>query len=379
MSQSIDDQAEFRYRCISVSQRPRDSGAPDQVLFAAPATEILRWAHVERLTVKGSGAQRLKNNAKVRAIARFLKRDSRNTIPNAVTIALQSVEIVKSAGGSEEVVIHPADGNVVIDGQHRLFGMSEFASDMLANVVAIVKPDDTEIAFQFLVINNKVTKVPADHIRLLTIQVDQGELSERLKSARIGQGQAALVAVVDNSDDSPFYQSVIWPTEDASEGGRLNLVRPASIEVALSAISQKSLPGLDDEDSLIGFFFALWQPIKDRWAELWQANSKLLGKVGLVTMTQFLIDDMTPLIDRNSIDPTDPDSVSAEVNRILDNMDPQFWLSEWTDSSLDTTAGRKIVVEALTRMRRNMSRGMQWSEEVGLIADPFEDEGDGAS
>lgn len=371
MSDATQSPESFRYRCISVAQRPGDSQVPRQVLFAAPAHEILKWAHVERLTLRGTGAQRLKNNAKVRAIARFLRLDSRNTIPTAVTIALQEAEIESSDDGSEWVIIRPAESNVVIDGQHRLYGMSEFSETMPANVVAIVHPDDTEIAFQFLVINYKVTKVSADHIRLLTTQVNEGELSERLKSARIVQSQAALIYVVDISDDSPFFRSVIWPTEDADEDGRMNLVRPASIEVALSSISQKDLPGLnDDTDALIEFFYALWRPIKDRWPELWTKGSKLLSKVGLVTMTQFLVDDITPLIDRNSIDPTDPGSVSAEVNQILENMDPQFWASEWTESGLDTTAGRRLVVDALTKMRRNVARRALWSEDVSLISDP---------
>lgn len=357
----------YTYNCISVVQR-LDGGAPRQVLFSAPAHEILEWAHVERLTVAGSGTQRLKNKAKVRAITRFLMRDPRNTIPNAVTVALEDVEIHGEENGPGKVTIRSAEGNVVIDGQHRLYGMSEFSADMQANVVAIVRPDDTEIAFQFLVINNKVTKVSPDHIRLLTIQVDEGALSERLKTARIGQGQAALVAVVDGADDSPFYESVVWPTEDALEGGRTNLVRPASIEVALSSISQKNLPGLDNDDSLTGFFFATWQPIKDKWPELWNDGSKLLGKVGLVTMTQFLVDDMTPLIDRYMVDPTDPDSVTEEVSHILEHIDPRFWSSDWTESSLDTTAGRRIVVEALTKMRRNLAQDKPWSEGVALIA-----------
>ena len=42
--------------------------------------------------------------------------------------------------------------------------MNKFSGDTLVNVVALLNPDEMEIAFQFLVINNKVAKVPADHI-----------------------------------------------------------------------------------------------------------------------------------------------------------------------------------------------------------------------
>lgn len=364
------DAKTYTYSCISVVQR-HDGEVPRQVLFSAPAQEILEWARVDRLTIApaDSGNQRLLNKAKVRAIARFLKGDARNTIPNAVTIALADADIEGEEEGPGILTIRPSDGNVVIDGQHRLFGMSEFSPEMPANVVAIVGPDDTEIAFQFLVINNKVTKVSPDHIRLLTSQLDQGALSERLKTARLGQGQAALVVIVDNADDSPFYESVIWPTEDATSGDRKNLVRPASIEVALSSISSKHLPGIEEDDALIGFFFALWQPVKERWPQLWTENSKLLGKVGLVTLTQFLVDDLAPLVDREMVFPSDPDSVTAEVkDRILTSLDPGFWSSDWTESSLDTTAGRRIVVDALTKMRRNVVAGRPWSDDIALIA-----------
>jgi hypothetical protein len=50
------------------------------------------------------------------------------------------------------------------------------------------------------------------------------------------------------------------------------------------------------------FFFTLWKAVKEAWPSLWQSGSKLLSKVGVVTMTTFVIDDLTPLADRGTID-----------------------------------------------------------------------------
>lgn len=365
----------YSYPAIYTRQRGADSRGVLLATFTAPVGDVVKWASVQRLNVEGKGHQRLRNKAKVRAISRFLALDSRNTIPTAITVALRGLAVdgTQELGACDSISIPDSDEPIglVIDGQHRLFGMEEFDPTLKVNVVALINPSDEEIAFQFMVINNKASKVSTDHLKLLALQYPEAALGERLKTARMTLGRhASLVGVVDNSEDSPFYRSVEWPVEDVAGDPRVNLVLPAAVEQSLGTIAQKNLPDLADDDALLEFFFTLWRSVKEAWPADWAQGSKLLSKVGVVTLTTFVVDDLTPLADRGSIDLADPDEVAAEVRQILDDLTPAFWTSEWTAKSLDTSAGRKLVVDALTQVRRNRRRGNPWYADVDLIDTP---------
>ena len=292
----------FRYPAIFSQQRPGPD-APIFACFTASVGEVRKWTSIDRISHGGTGHQRLKNDSKVKTIARFLELDDRNTIPTAITVALRLPDLANYSFDtcSEISIPEVADGaeapGVVIDGQHRLFGISAFNEMMKVNVVALVNPTDDEIAFQFLVINNKATKVQTDHIKFMRLKLSEGELNERLKSARMNfSRQASLVGVVDGSVDSPFFKSIIWPTEVTSGEARNELVLPAAIEQAIAVIAQRGLPDLADDDALLEFFFTLWSRVKHHWPSLWHAGSPLLSKVGVVTLTTFVIDDLIPLI-----------------------------------------------------------------------------------
>ena len=211
---------------------------------------------------------------------------------------------------------------------------------------------------------------------LLALNYKEEALDARLRSARLVlHRHASLVGVVDNSPDSPFENAVIWPTEEASENtARHNLVRPAAVEQALVAISKKSLPDLRDDDALLEFFFTLWSTVRTKWEDLWQPKSTLLSKVGVVTLTTFVIDDLAPLADRGQVDLSDPSSIEKEVADILDNLEPEFWQTEWTAKSLDTSAGRRLVIDDLIQIRRNIRRKQRWNTDLSLVGSGTSDE-----
>ncbi|WP_419921881.1 DGQHR domain-containing protein [Candidatus Poriferisodalis sp.] len=368
----------YEYPAIYTKQRG-DNG-PLLASFVAPAGDIAAWAEVSRLRHDSTGHQRLRSASRVRAIERFLQQDLRNTIPTALIVALHLPNMPDRSIGTCSTISIPHDPEVkpglVIDGQHRMYGVDAFDSKLPLNVVALINPEDEEIAFQFLVINSKASRVPTDHVKLLALQYEQDDLANRLKTARMVLGRHALVGVVDGSPDSPFYKSVVWPTEpSAADSERIDLVRPASIEQALAAIAKKNHPDLEDDDSLLEFFFTLWTTVRDRWPDLWTSESKLLQKVGIVTLTMFVIEDLVPISDRGDLNLADPDEVREEiVGNILQNLNPAFWRREWSARSLDTSAGRQLVVDALTTVRRNMHRGVTWDTDVRLVADGDQDD-----
>ena len=361
----------FEYPAIFSKQRDTE-GAPLSACFTAPVGQIRRFTAFDHLSTTGTGHQRLKNASKVKALTRFLELDARNTIPTALIVALRLPDIDEPALDRCSVLripdIDPPPG-VVIDGQHRIFGIHDFDDNLRVNVVALINPEDDEIAFQFLVINQKVTRVPTDHLKLLTLQYSESDLKERLRSARmVLHPHTSLVGIVDDSPDSPFEKAVIWPTGETTEDtGRKNLVRPAAVEQALASISQRNLPDLRDDDPLLEFFFTLWSTAKTKWPELWHTDSRLLSKVGVVTLTSFIIEDLAPLADRGQVDLSDPSSIEKEVGDILDNLEPDFWTTEWTAKSLDTSAGRRLVIDDLIQIRRNVLRGLPWSTDLSLV------------
>ena len=360
------------YEYPAIFSRQRAGGGPLVASFVAPAGDVAAWAEVDRLKHEGTGHQRLRSESRVRAIARFLQ-EERNTIPTALVVALQIPGLEEPPTGECATIAIPADVDprpgLVIDGQHRMYGVEMYDPGLPLNVVALINPGDEEIAFQFLVINGKASKVPTDHVKLLALQYAEKDLADRLQTARMVLGRHTFVGIVDNSPESPFHLSVEWPKEPTdADADRANLVRPASIEQAVAAIQKKNLPDLAHDDSLIEFFFTLWRAVRDRWPDLWTPTSKLLQKVGLVTLTTFVIEDLVPLADRGDIDLADPDATRKEIDdNILNYLDPEFWEREWAAKSLDTSAGRQLVVDALTTMRRNLRRGANWDADLQLL------------
>ena len=368
------------YKYSAIFSRQRAGTGPLLASFVAPAGDVAAWAEVNRLKHEGTGHQRLWSESRVRAIARFLQQDERNTIPTALVVALQIPDLGEPPTGECATITIPADADprpgLVIDGQHRMYGVEAYDPQLPLNIVALINPEDEEIAFQFLVINSKASKVPTDHVKLLALHYAEEDLADRLKTARMVLGRHTFVGVVDNSPESPFYKSVEWPTKSTdADADRMSLVCPASVEQAVAAIQKKNLPDLANDDSLIEFFFTLWRAVGDRWPDLWTPSSKLLQKVGLVTLTTFVIEDLVPLADRGDIDLSDPEATRKEIeDNILNYLDPEFWKREWAAKSLDTSAGRQLVVEALTTMRRNVRRRANWDADLQLLVEAAQNE-----
>ncbi len=177
------------YRYGGFEFRQRGGKAPLLVVFYAPVAEVLLWAHVGQLGPKQTGPQRERKEARVTAIANFLAADDRNTIPTPVILAFDKgkakFDKAKGGGGSGagHLVIKKSDGYVaeIVDGQHRLYGMEAFDPSTNVAVVGLLEADDVERAFQFLVINNKSSRVPATHTKALLAKMQKTALSARLR------------------------------------------------------------------------------------------------------------------------------------------------------------------------------------------------------
>lgn len=136
-------------------------------MFQAPAADVNAWTDVDRLSPTNKlGPQREPKKSRISSIKKFFADNPENTIPTAIVVGLRGVT-VEADGNVSRIRFETIDGQpkpgLVIDGQHRLRGLQAAGDSTLVPIVAILEATDLEMAFQFLVINNKSAKVPPDH------------------------------------------------------------------------------------------------------------------------------------------------------------------------------------------------------------------------
>ncbi|WP_322089442.1 DGQHR domain-containing protein [Burkholderia sp. BCC1999] len=364
------------YPCIVFSQRQEEE-APRFCVFRAPVGEVISWTTIPRLSPEDTeGIQRARNNFKVRAIRKFLVDDKRNTIPTAIVLTFTpgsyTLSPVDGQADFQKLTIDPEnrDGVFVVDGQHRLYGLNEFNPESEVPVVAILDSTNEEKAFQFIVINNKVSKVAPDHIRALSLNFTDSDGNEglegRLKTARLSLSRnISYVGAANESDESPFRGIVALPAVPEEN----QIVVPAAIESSIAYIQSKKLRQLVDEDSEYEFFISMWSTIKEAWSSAFSKTSKLLSKVGVLSMTKYVVDtvDFMASFSDHDFNLSNSDDVTKAVKRVLALQDEQFWLADWSISISDTKSVRDEIDETLKNIQQNMRYKQPWYTDLKII------------
>jgi len=362
----------YEYDAFVFHQRA-DNRGPLLTLFHAPAGQVAEWADVDRLGPDNRMApQREPKKSRINSIVRFFGDDPQNTIPTAIVVGLRGVNLV-GTGGVRKLHLETREGRphpgLIIDGQHRLRGLERVDPNTIVPIVGIVEASDLEMAFQFLVINNKSAKVPLDHLRALALNYPTEQLETRLKTARLAlNSNLGSVGVLDEDPDSPFRGMVAWPNNPPGQ----RIVVPAAIEAMASEARSLGFGELEDLDSLNSFLIAMWCVIKEEWGDLFVVDSKLLSKVGLTCMTQFVCSTIktwarNPRL-RSQVDPGDPDKVRAITSDVLATLDPLFFMADWSSSSYDTRAGRDLVMSDLETLSFNKANDDAWYEGLKVIS-----------
>jgi len=366
MAKPSSNEASKTYACTFFSQRDNNA-APSFCVFAASAGDVLEWSDIERLGPGVKGIQRRENIAKRKQIAKFFENEA-NTIPTAVIIALDQSKV----SADENQLTIPITGGpkkpgLVIDGQHRLLGISDFDKEIKVPVVAIMNATDIEKAFQFLVINNKGSKVSQNHIKALALTFKPKDLSLRLKAAKIALDSERLGHVeIINGEGSPFAHRVDFPTTK----GKQKKVVPEAFERSLQYIESLNLPKLDDHDVQRDFFVAIWKAIVAAWGDAaFSDNCKLTEKVGVICMSRFVVDRLAAMadLDELDLDLSDFAEVATQVTKMLKRQTIEFWNAKWKGSGYDTALGHTKVLEALVRISRNIKDGREWETDVDIV------------
>lgn len=356
--------------------RQRGEFAPEVVVFCAPVGKILEFAAVEELTPSTRGPQREQKKARVVAIKKFLDADPKNTIPTALILAFMpgKAKFKSSQGGVLTVDWQAGAAATVVDGQHRLFGIASYDPTMEVAVIGLLDADHVERAFQFLVINNKSSKVPATHTKALLAQMKATSLAKRLKGARLSFDAEGIkdVDLVNSDPDSPFYNTVDWTTTPKPN----RFVQATAIELSLSYLSGLQLVEFEDRDVRRSVFLTIWKTVKATWPKLWKKDSRLVSKVGIFCLTRFVADRISQWADNDDleIEVTDLSEIETQTKKILSYMDQRFWTAPWAEKSsggFDTNQGRDRVLSALTQLFRNGRKDLDWYTDIDIV-DPTE-------
>ncbi len=352
--------------------RQRDQLAPEIVVFCAPVGQIQEFAAVEGLTPTTNGSQREQRPAKVLAIKKFLDADPKNTIPTAIILAFVPGGATFQAKNGGTLLINwgASHAATIVDGQHRLFGIASYDPNMEVAVVGLLEADSVERAFQFLVINNKSTKVPATHTKAILAKMKATGLAKRLKGARLSFDAEGIkdVDLVNSDPDSPFFNSIDWTTTPAAR----RLVQATAVELSLTYMSGLQLAELEDRDVRRSVFLTMWKTIRSTWPKLWKKDSRLLSKVGIFCLTRFIIDRISQWADNEilDIDVTDLEVIEQQTKAILNHMDQRFWLAPWAEKAsggFDTNQGRDRVLAALTQLYRNGRKDLDWYTDIDIV------------
>ena len=258
---------EYAYPAFAFHQRADGSG-PLLAMFVAPAVEVSAWSDVDRLGPDNPLApQREPSRSRIESIKRFFARDARNTIPTAIVVGLSGAMIEEDGEVQRLKIVvtaalHTRKPGLIIDGQHRLRGLEAVAPATMVPVIAVLGADDLEMAFQFLVINNKNARVPRDHLRALALNFPEDQLEARLKSARLSLNpNLGSVGVLDEDDSSPFRGMIAWPNNPADD----RIVVPAAIEAMAAEAKSMGFSELRDADVLNSLLIAMWSEVKGKF------------------------------------------------------------------------------------------------------------------
>lgn len=366
----------MKYPCLKFRQRDSQN-SPEFCIFHAPVGEVLQWAEIPRLSPgEKDGIQRARNDYKVRGIKKFFTVDDRNTIPTAIVITLKSgVFQLEESNGSLHIEITEENkqGIFVVDGQHRLYGLNEYGANTEVPIVAILDASDEEKAFQFIVINNKVSKVAPDHIRALTLNFTSAEkeqgLEKRLNEARLSINKnLSYVGLANTGEESPFKGLLALPDTPTAD----QVVSPAAIEIAIAYIQSKNLQLGSTEDAVFDFFSTIWATIKRLWPEAFNdhENSKLLKKVGIQCMTQYMVDNIDTIANfmYTDCDLSNSEDVANLTEKILNLQTERFWLVEWSLTISDTKVVRDQIIDSLRKIQQNVKANHPWNADVSILA-----------
>jgi len=381
-----------KYFGSRVIQRQSDETVPC-FAFYARAKDIVKWAGIKRVGETDEGTQRILRETRMKAITRFLASDPLNMIPNSILLAFEpgrskfeSINLdAYSENGSdysnncgsqldwghlefsfEESAKDHEKPALIVDGQHRLYGIANFdEEDIPLLVVSLIEAPLQEQAFQFVVINNKSVRVPTDNVRTIIARIDEEELQSRLLSAGVSYGKASpMLRDINDLPESPFKNILDWPYNKTEN----KLVPLTAIEQSIRYLRAefKALKLDDDEASTTEIFCSLWRSVKECFPVLWGNDNKFMKKVNITALNEFLVDRIKFSWELGYVDIFDSKAIERQVLNIVEMLVEDFWEVEWTVKVQDNANVRNLIKADLANLVNNCKLKNPWYEDLKL-------------
>jgi DGQHR domain-containing protein len=375
------------------------------IVFVAKAKEVVHWAHADNIKLDRGNVQRALIEARWRQIKKFFTTSPNNVIPTSVTIAfeealplLESRQAVKDGqlgyhietlkAGLVRICFPDAvvDSSFIIDGQHRLRGMSELDFDVYVPVCLFPSLSKLERAFQFVTINNKSHKVPTDNLKALIANFEQiqSDLRTRLTQASITTPKFATVIDVLNEDtDSPFYKMIDWVNNRFVDANPT--IQPTALENSLKAIVRAFPETKEDESDALLVLSAIWRAIFTANG-VTSLNAKefpnLILKATIQTISEMIVEklksDYDPAFTNAPITASNGAAAAQTAQNLVTGIPVGFWQDPWLLKSLDTSAGRELIQADIRALKKAINdakdTAINWKAFCQLYRAPSDDE-----
>ena len=392
-----------------ISQRT-DKNVTRFFVFNAGAKDLKEWLGIRRIKDVPKGTQRVLRKARASAVTKFIEASSINTIPNSILIAFDrdkakftslSKEISEGIIQTKSSLENPvnilngcdilngcenqlnwgiikfsferneqedAKPALIVDGQHRLYGMSDFDKENLPiTVVSLIDATRQEQAFQFIVVNNKAVRVSAENVKSIIADFNEDELEKRLVLARVKYGDKPLILrSLNDSPSSPFQNLLNWSyNREITE--ETQLVPITAIEQTMRYIRKSFTVLENDEDSLIEFFCATWRAVKGNYPELFGKNNQFMTKANISAFNEYITDRLLYFWEMDLLDIFETDEIEQKVLDIIKRLPQEFWLENWKLRIQDTPNFREIIKNDLKTIITNAKLSKNWKNGLELL------------
>ncbi len=391
----------MKYENTGILFEQRDGNNPlICFVFVEEVQKLVNLSTVARLDDGNKeGYQRLIKCAKVKSIAKFLESNENNIIPNAITLAigaelncnlekLQSSQIEFDFDDSKPIFLDDlmickdsvvnTEGTpiqnkaLIIDGQHRLYGLYKNNPKNKVLVTAIINPDLADQAFQYIVINQKSQSASTVDVKsVINSDEYKNELKERLIEVGITYGKTATILDYFHSHkNSPFEGILDWQnTEDKTK----RIVQLNAIE-QIYKYCNLEVRGVADESQLLEFISILWNKIHELFTDIWDKTivdkkySNLLKKASIISITEFVVREAKIMArqSKKQILELTIEEIDTIVQNSIGDLPPEFFIVPW-QGGLDTSAGREIIKSSIEIVLENISYGYEWNQKVPLF------------
>ncbi|MDD3008400.1 MAG: DGQHR domain-containing protein [Arcobacter sp.] len=342
------------------------------------------------------GYQRLIKCAKVKSISNFLAKNNKNIIPNSITIAIGTelnCEVTNDKIIFDCNVTTPEfidellkckDKNIdtrnldtknkplIIDGQHRLFGLYKNNPKNKVIVTAIINAELEDQAFQFIVINQKSQKADTVSIKsIINSDLYDDKLKKRLIQVGITYGKTATILDYFFTNElSPFKGLLLWSQNPDTNKKIIDIT---AIE-QIYKVCDIETRGLSEESQLLEFITIMWTKIKSLFNDVWYKTienpqySNIFKKATLISITEYILSEAKPKIReyRKQLLDFEENEIEQLVETNLAQLPAAFFTSVWR-SGLDNSNGRETIKASISTIIDNVIMGEEWNLKVPVI------------